>query len=195
MNKGASTVRRLFTIALITVLCLPTVAGTSSGMPGNTVPGGENHGRGHEKRQPKIVRKWQGDRATAADLVARGRARVRADGTVRLRNGTFVDYRIQGEDHIVSLLVEFTDPVHNEIAEPDRSIDNSTYWISDFSRRHYEDMMFSNGGASYGFPSMRDYYRQVSSGRYSVDGQVSEWVQLPFPESEFGEQPARSRVG
>jgi immune inhibitor A len=161
-------------------------------MPGRTVPGGENQGPGHEKRQPKMVRKWQGDRATAADLVARGRARVRADGTIRLPNGKFVDYRIQGEDHLVTLLVEFTDPAHNQIVQPDRALDNSTYWIPDFSRAHYEDMMFSNGGASYGFPSMRDYYRQVSSGRYAVDGQVSEWVQVPFPESEFG---ANSRLG
>lgn len=184
--------RRLLTLVFATALCLATVAGTSSGMPGSNVLGGEDHGRGHEKRQPKLVRKWQGDRATAADLVARGRARVRADGTVRLPNGDFVDYRIQGEDHIVSLLVEFTDPAHNQIAEPDPSLDNSTYWIPDFSRAHYEDMMFSDGGASYGFPSMRDYFLQVSSGRYAVNGQVSEWVQVPFPESEFG---ANSNLG
>lgn len=184
--------RRLLTLVFATALCLASVAGTSSGMPGRNVPGGEDQGRGHEKRQPKLVRKWQGDRATAADLVARGRARVRADGTVRLPNGDFVDYRIQGEDHIVSLLVEFTDPAHNQIAEPDPSLDNSTYWIPDFSRAHYEDMMFSDGGASYGFPSMRDYFLQVSSGRYAVNGQVSEWVQVPFPESEFG---ANSNLG
>ena len=184
--------RRLFAIALVMVLSLATLAGTSAGMTGGGSPSGEIKGRGHEKRQPKIVRKWQGEKAAAADLVARGKARIRSDGTVRLANGQFTDYRLQGEDHIVTLLVEFTDPAHNQIEEPDRALDNSTYWIEDFSRDHYEDMMFSDGGASYGFPSMRDYYRQVSSGRYAVNGQVSNWLQVPHPESEFG---ANSRLG
>ena len=184
--------RRLFTLALVMALSLATLAGTSAGMPGGGSPSGENKGRGHEKRQPKIVRKWQAEKAAAADLVAMGEARIRSDGTVRLANGQFTDYQLQGEDHIVTLLVEFTDPVHNQIAEPDRALDNSTYWIDDFSRDHYEDMMFSDGGASYGFPSMRDYYRQVSSGRYAVTGQVSNWLQVPHPESEFG---ANSSLG
>src|SRR5687767_8484327 len=122
-TEGGFAMRRLFTIALMMVLALATLAGTSAGMSGGGSPSGEIKGRGHEKRQPKIVRKWQGEKAAAADLVARG-ARIRSDGTVRLANGQFTDYQLQGEDHIVTLLVEFTDPAHNQIAEPDRTVDN-----------------------------------------------------------------------
>ncbi len=141
---------------------------------------------GHAKPQPKLVREWQSRKAAVADAVARGRAAVRADGTVRLKNGVFVDYRLQGTDHIVTLLAEFTDPQMGQISEPDRSTDNTTYWVDDFSRQHYLDMLFAPGGASYGHPSMRDYYLQQSSGRYTVEGQVSKWLSIPYPESEFG---------
>jgi M6 family metalloprotease-like protein len=33
---------------------------------------------------------------------------------------------------------------------------------------------------------VRDFYLEQSSGRYTVDGQVSEWIAVPFPESEYG---------
>ena len=40
-----------------------------------------------------------------------------------------------------------------------------------FSREHYEDMLFTpTAAASYGHPSMRDNYLEISSGRYTVDG-------------------------
>lgn len=176
---------------LIIALAFATMLSLGSSVGGVTAVGmsarSDTGVRGGEKVLPKFVRKWQGDKFQAADLVARGKASVDTQGRVRLPNGTFVDYRLQGTDHIVTVLAEFTDPVHNQIAEPDRSTDNSTYWISDFSRDHYEDMLFSSGGGSYGFPSVADFYRQQSSGRYAVDGQVTEWVQIPQPESYYGE--------
>ncbi|HZD16615.1 MAG TPA: immune inhibitor A domain-containing protein [Actinomycetota bacterium] len=179
--------RRLLMVALAVALTLGMSAGPSVGMPsgGNRV-GRESGMVGEAKPLPKLVQKWQGEKIHAADLVARGMAKARRDGRVRLPNGQFVDYALEGEDHIVTLLVEFTDPEHNQIAEPDRTTDNSTYWVSDFDTAHYEDMMFSDGGGTYGFPSMRDYYQQVSSGRYAVTGQVSNWLQIPQPESAFG---------
>lgn len=142
--------------------------------------------RGDNKPLPKFVEKWQTQKAAAADAVARGEARVRRDGTVRMNNGEFVEYEREGEDHIVTLLAEFTDPAAGEIAEPDRSVNNSTYWEPNFDREHYEGMLFSEGGNATGFPSMRDFYLEMSSGRYTVNGQVSEWVSIPEPESEYG---------
>jgi immune inhibitor A len=184
------TCRALAVSALVAVI----VAGGASGATGAARKGGvafrtvpSMHDRvGPARPTPRFVRKWQEGKTAAADLVARGLARVRADGRVRLPNGQFVDYALEDSDHIVALLVEFTDVVHNLMPEPNRTEDNTTYWIPDFSRAHYEDMMFADGGGSYGFPSMADYYEQVSSGRYTVEGQVSEWLQVPFPAAEFG---------
>jgi immune inhibitor A len=140
--------------------------------------------RGHH-RQPKLVTKWESLRQLAADAVATGEARVSPKGTVRLHNGQFVDYALEGTDHIVVLLAEFSDPGRGEIAKPDPSTNNWRYWIPDFSRAHYEEMLFEPGSYGPGV-SMRDYYLQQSSGRYTVEGQVSRWVTIDAPESEFG---------
>ena len=48
------------------------------------------------------------------------------------------------------------DRVHLHIPQPDRTVDNSTYWSADVSPRHYYDMLFTPGGGSYGLPSMRE---------------------------------------
>ena len=57
----------------------------------------------------------------------------------------------------------------NEIAAPDRTSDNSTYWEKDFNRQHYMDMFF-NGMADQGGESFKQIYQEMSSGRYTVDG-------------------------
>ena len=36
-----------------------------------------------------------------------------------------------------------TGPLHNEIPKPDRKVDNSTMWDSNFDRRYYENMYFN----------------------------------------------------
>jgi immune inhibitor A len=71
----------------------------------------------------------------------------------------------------------FDGPLHNSIPQPDRSLDNSTLWKPDYSSAHYEDMYFNR---------MAAYYESQSSGRYSVDGSVTEWVKVPFNEARYG---------
>ena len=141
---------------------------------------------GDVKPLPDFVRKWMGNKETAADLVARGLARPNENGRLRLPNGQFVDYALEDTDHIVTILAEFDDPVRGQIAEPDRTQDNSTYWVPKFTRKHFHDMLFTPGGGSYGHNSMHDNYLEMSSGRYTVEGQVSKWVHIDAPESEFG---------
>jgi immune inhibitor A len=68
-------------------------------------------------------------------------------------------------------------PLHNEIPKPDRTKDNSTLWQPDYDRAHFEDLYFNR---------MRQYYEDQSSGRYSVDGDVTEWVKVPFNEARYG---------
>ncbi|WP_112245360.1 immune inhibitor A domain-containing protein [Kribbella monticola] len=71
-------------------------------------------------------------------------------------------------------------PVHNAIPAPDRTKDNSTVWQADYSPAHYRDLYFGKGD------SVKTYYEKQSSGRYSVDGTVSDWVKVPYNEARYG---------
>jgi immune inhibitor A len=71
----------------------------------------------------------------------------------------------------------FDGPLHNKIPRPDRRNDNSTLWQADFNRAHYDNMYFTR---------MAQYYQSQSSGRYSVEGAVTEWVKVPFNEARYG---------
>jgi immune inhibitor A len=185
-------------LALASAFALVVLAGSGSvasrsdaATPGAGAPA-KDLATGHEKQLPKFVEKWQRDRAAAADLVARGLRTPDANGVVTLRNGKPVRYKLQGTEYLTTALIDFSDVTHGNIAQPDRSVDNSTYWSADVSPQHYRDMLFTPGGGSYGYPSFRDFYLELSSGRFTWDGQVSNWVQVNAPESDFG---ANSRSG
>ena len=77
----------------------------------------------------------------------------------------------------------FDGPLHNEIPEPDRRTDNSTIWQPDFSQQFFQDLYFGEGD---GVESMKTYYETQSSGRYSIDGEASAWVTVPYNEARYG---------
>lgn len=81
----------------------------------------------------------------------------------------------------------FDGPRHNEIPEPDRSVDNSTIWQADFDKAHYEDIYFADDE---GDESLKTYYETQSSGRYSVDGTVSDWVRVKYNAARYGREDA-----
>ena len=96
-------------------------------------------------------------------------------------------------DHILTILVEFagtdtidgttyTGPLHNEVPAP-APLDNTTYWIPDFTVDHYQQMLF---GTTAGVRSMSTYFSQQSGGTYSVDGKVYGWVKVPHSEAYYG---------
>ena len=150
---------------------------------------------GHTKPLPPFVEKREKDRIAAADLVARGLAVPDANGVVTLRNGRFVNFKLDGTEYLTAVLIDFSDVQHGQIPAPNRSIDNSTYWSADVSPSHYYDMLFTPGGGSYGLPSMRDYYLEQSSGRFTWNGQVSYWVQLNNTQADFGANAKKSGDG
>ena len=150
---------------------------------------------GDTKPLPRFVEKRAKERIAAADLVARGLATPDANGVVTLKNGKFVNYRLQGVERLTAVLIDFTDVRHGQIPKPDRAVDNNTYWSADVSPAHYADMLFTPGGGSYGRPSMRDFYLEQSSGRFTWTGQVSNWVQVNATESEFGANARRTGAG
>ncbi len=77
----------------------------------------------------------------------------------------------------------FNGPLHNQIPAPDRSRDNSTIWQPDYSPQHYRDLYFGSGAY---VNSLKEYYERQSSGRYSVDGTVTDWVKVPYNEARYG---------
>ncbi|MFB7505527.1 immune inhibitor A domain-containing protein [Streptomyces broussonetiae] len=112
----------------------------------------------------------------------------------RKGDGKYVELSREKTDKIFTILVEFGDrtdpkyggtagPLHNTIAAPDRTKDNSTAWQADYNRKHYQDLYFGTGKKS---ESLKKYYEKQSSGRYSVDGEVSDWVKVPYNEARYG---------
>ena len=111
--------------------------------------------------------------------------------------GQFVELERQGEDTIWTVTGEFGDlespygilqggavgPQRNQIPEPDRSVDNSTIWAPDFTKEYYENMLFSEAP---GAVSMRNFYIEQSSNRYTVNGTVEDWVQVPYRAAHYG---------
>jgi immune inhibitor A len=135
-------------------------------------------------------------RSTA--LEARLLGKIPTDRTVaEVAKGQFVELAQEDDDLIFTILGEFGDlespfgilqggltgPQHNEIPEPDRSVDNSTIWEPDFSQDYYEDLLFSDAP---GAVSMTTYYQEQSSGRYTVDGDVTDWGQVPYRTAHYG---------
>lgn len=93
------------------------------------------------------------------------------------------DFPDQDTDPAVPGPATFDGPLRNKIPEPDRAKDNSTIWQADYSRQHYQDLYFGQGK---GKESVKTYYETQSSGRYTVDGQVQDWVKVPYNEARYG---------
>jgi immune inhibitor A len=77
----------------------------------------------------------------------------------------------------------FDGPLHNRIPEPDRTKDNKTIWQADYNRAHYQQLYFGTGAND---NSVKKWYERQSSGRYSVAGQVTDWVKVPYNEARYG---------
>lgn len=164
----------------------------ASGAPGRD---GATPGKGHVKRLPAFVKKHEKERIDTAERVARGQAPPSGDGIVALKNGKFVRYQLQGTEYLTVALIDFSDVKHGQIPQPDRSVDNSTYWSADVTPQHYRDMLFTEGGGVYGFPSMRDFYIEQSSGRFTWNGQVSNWVQASGTQATYGANSKKAGAG
>jgi immune inhibitor A len=120
---------------------------------------------------------------------------VKGGKTHQVANGQYVDFPVERTDRVFVMLVEFGEkggfitsaanpglaqtagPLHNTIAQPDRTVNNTTIWQADYSREHYVDMYFNQ---------MVAYYKAQSSGRYTFNGDVAHWVKVPFNGSRYG---------
>lgn len=105
-----------------------------------------------------------------------------AGKVVEVAKGQFVELERQGEGAIWTVLGEFPDLKHNTISEPDRAVDNTTIWSPDFSRDYYMDLLFNDAK---GANSMRNYYIEQSSNRYTVYGDVTNWIEVSNPAATY----------
>ena len=114
-------------------------------------------------------------RAAAAEAQILGKT---SGGPVHeVAHGQYVELERLGEDTILTVLGDFSDWKHNEtIVEPVRPANNTTIWSDDFSQEYYDDLLFSDAP---GDVSMRNFYIELSSNRYTVNGHVTEWQQTP----------------
>jgi immune inhibitor A len=107
-----------------------------------------------------------------------------------------VELALERKDRVFVIFAEFgtqihptyggtPGPIHNQISQPDRAVDNSTIWQADYNKPHYESMYFSR---------MVDYYRAQSSGRYTIEGAVAEWVRVPYNEARYGTNACNDNV-
>jgi immune inhibitor A len=85
----------------------------------------------------------------------------------------------------------FDGPLHNSIPQPDRSTDNSTNWQSNYTADYYRNLYFGTGQNT---ESVKKYFQSQSSGRYSVDGEVTDWVKVQYNEARYGRDVCGSHV-
>jgi immune inhibitor A len=188
--------------ATITLLTTAALQGSAvAAPPANPAPS-DNQSAAHkaDDRPDKLENKRRELNKRAVQLVLNGERQVQNRGgsqAVRVAHGRGVEYGLEDTGEILSFLVEFGDtkdsrfptapagPASGEIPEP-AADDNSTYWTDNFDRQHYLDMFFEGMPEQNG-ESFRGVYEEMSSGRYTVDGDVSDWVKLDSNQATYGE--------
>ncbi|MFF0293299.1 immune inhibitor A domain-containing protein [Kitasatospora sp. NPDC004614] len=154
--------------------------------------------------QSPLIDKVEGEQKAAIEQLINGTAKIEKHGNssaVKLGRDKYVELSRERTDRIFTILVDFGDqvdnttktadgkvkyggtpgPAHNKIESPDRAKDNSTAWQADYNQAHYQDLYFAANK-----PSLKTYYEKQSSGRYSVDGLVTDWVRVPWNEARYG---------
>jgi immune inhibitor A len=176
------------------VFAMPAAAVPDQGKRAND-DGAAGKSTKHDFRHP-IAEKQNAllQQALQAKLAGKAKGKVH-----EVAKGQYVELAREGTDKVFTIIVEFGNeryphplfsgpapdgtpttydgPLHNQIPEPDRSIDNSTLWQADYNTAHYEDMYFNR---------MREYFERQSSNRYSIEGKVHGWVTVPYNQALYG---------
>jgi immune inhibitor A len=193
-------------VAAVTCALAVTAPAQAQQADGSPSASGANH-RSDNRPGPKSAEQAR-LRAKALTMLKNGTAQLkpqRGGGATVTMTGaqgksTSVEFPLDKTDKVFTILSEFgtsgsgklgttPGPLHNEIPQPDRSTDNSTYWVSDFDKAHYEDMF--NGDA----PSFKDFYLKQSGGRYTAVNTVSDWVKVPGNASTYGDNAVEDLGG
>ena len=192
------------TIALGGTLLQPAHASPSIDGNGN---GNGNQATAHHKKDdrpgPK-TREKRKDMRKARQMLDDGNAQLQRQpgggAVVEVADGEYVEFPVNRSDKVLTMLAEFgtesagrygrePGPKHNEIPRPDPTQDNSTYWVDDFDKAHYDELFNGEG------ESFRNYYREVSSGRYDVSVTTEDWVTVPGNASSYGDNAIEDAGG
>ena len=192
-------------LAILTSLALlASLAGTAAA----ETPTGADRGHQTDNIESPLSEKQSALKQAAFEAVLSGEVTPRGDNkVVKVAKGQYVELAFEGEDQILTLLGEFgtgddpthggtrnhvnrhdpdnnatNGPLHNQIPQPNRAVDNTTIWTADFSQSYYDNLLYNKGAN----PSMANYYLEQSSGTYSVDGYASDWVQVDFNAANYG---------
>ncbi|MGK5684145.1 immune inhibitor A domain-containing protein [Actinoplanes sp. URMC 104] len=192
--------RNQFTAVLAAVSAIAVTAGFTAA-PAAAAPGAADRpaeaSLGEDNLPHPLGEQREAERTEALEKLIAGEVtteRRTGSDVIRLGGNRFVEYRKKETktDPILTFLVEFGDathpaaggaagPLHNRIAAPDRADDNSTIWAPDFSTAYYKDLLFAKNKES-----MTTFYYKQSGGRYTVGGDVSDWVKVPYNEARYG---------
>ncbi|YBZ95679.1 immune inhibitor A [Bacillus sp. AK031] len=91
-------------------------------------------------------------------------------------------------DKVLVLLVDYPDKPHNSMTADETDM----YYEGEdaYSREHYQDMLFGEGGwvgpDGETYVSMKQYYEKQSGGSYSVEGEVAGWYTASKPAAAYG---------
>ena len=165
--------------ATLIVACVPVAGAASGEVEGPVFAGRGVDNLAHPKGDEQAALK-----ARAMEARLRGKAKGKTHEVAR---GQYVELGLEKTDRVFVVIAEFGNqihpaygqapgPLHNQIAQPNRAVDNTTIWQADYNRAHYEDMYFNQ---------MVDYFASQSSGRYTINGDVIDWVKVPFNEARY----------
>ncbi len=104
----------------------------------------------------------------------------------KVARGQYVQLDREGERALWTVLGEFADLAHNTLPAPDRSVDNTSIWVPDFSPAYYRSLLFDEAA---GASSMRNFYAEQSANRFAVYGDVTDWVTVPGNLADYDDNP------
>ncbi len=198
-RRSTSVLIGLAAAALAVPMMNPPVGASPAPAAPDDEPG-QSQGKHQQDNFPNpFADKRDALREKAVNALVKGKADVvQHKGSPVIKLGKeYVEYGVERQESIFTILVDFgtqvdprfdasPGPVHGQIAEPDRNWDgnatddNSTYWEPNFNKAHYEDLMFGDG------ESFKNFYLDQSNGRFLAEGEVSDWVKVPFNEARYG---------
>jgi immune inhibitor A len=202
VTRKTAGIASLATVVATLGLAATAVSGSAQADPGvGDRPAAQNGPQTTkpDNRPDQLSRKQTAQRREAVDALIAGKAKTAGKGpdrTIQMAGGAEVNYPATQTAQLLTFLIDFGDdasgpaypdntagPLHNTIAEPGPD-DNSTYWLPDFDRQHFMDMFF-NGLDDQNGESFKSVYKEMSSGRFDLEGDVSDWVTVPNAASYY----------
>ncbi|MCW2636025.1 MAG: ina [Blastococcus sp.] len=173
--------KRALSVALGAALLAAVPATTATASPPAEDPA-VSATRSHDLSSP-LSDKQRDLRTEGIQQVVSGKATPKgANRVVEVSKGQYVELAQEESDAIWTVLGEFGDLKHNKIPAPNRNVDNTTIWTKDFSRAYFDKLLYSS---TEGVTSVANFYEELSSGRYTVTGEVENWVTVDEHEAAW----------